>query len=248
MDYLPDIPFMVFFELAAALVAVSTYFRYTLVFHRPERVLIFYLCFSVFTEFLGLYQQFIYDHDLVNSAFFSDNPHLLTAHWWFNIYTIVAALCFGYYFKMQIESTNFKRIAKALLVIFLVTTVLNLLISDVYFVQYSLYTDVSTVIILVAIISMYYYELLSSDRILSLGKSFAFLISIPVFLYYIVITPLFLLSNNYVLTEMVFMKFYDSLLAYGNFFLYGMFIFGYLWCYWFNKSLNRKSSSLSTSS
>ena len=248
MGYLPDIPFMVFFELTAALVAVGSLLKFSQHFGRPERVLVFYLCFSVFTECIGLTRTIISENGLENTPFYLKYPQLINAYWWFNIYTIISTLCFGFYFKSQLKSSKFKNFFKWLLIVFLGTTVINLIFSNVYFANYSLYTDISSVIILVAIISIYYYELLTTDRILSLGRSFAFLISVPVFLYYIAITPLFLLSSFFVPEELIFFNFYRSLLASGNFLLYGMFIFGYLWCYWFNKSLNRKSSSLSTSS
>lgn len=237
---------MVFIELTAAIVAVSSIFKYSSFFKRPERVLVFYLCFAVFSEFLGLYPHYLYKSGLVNSEFYLNNPHLIRAYWWFNIYTITAALCFGYYFYRQLERSSFRKLAKGLLFTFLITTVVNILFTDVFFKKYSIYTDVSSVVILVSIISFYYYELLSSDKILHLNKSFTFLLSIPIFLYYIVITPLFLLSSNYIKSEPVFMDFYNNVRDSCNFFLYGMFIFGYLWCYWFNKSLNKKSSSLST--
>lgn len=247
MDYLPDIPFTVFLELTAAIVAVGSLIKFPQHFGRPERVLVFYLCISFFSECIGLTRGFIYNNGLEDNAFYLKYPQLTQTYWWFNIYIIIAALCFGFYFRSQLKSSKFKKIFKWVLIVFLVTTVINLIFSDVYFANYSLYTDVTSVIILGAIISFYYYELLSSDAILSLGRSFPFLISIPVFLYYIAISPLFFLSSFLVPKELVFYEFYRSLLASGNFLLYGMFIFGYLWCYWFNKSLNRKSSSLSTS-
>ncbi len=234
-------------ELVAALVATITFIKYrkTINFEASDYLLRF-LWIGVFCEFIGHYPRYIDHIGIDKSDFFINNQKLLKNYWIFNIYSIVIYSIIVIYFKKQLKNKIFKKILTYSVYIFLITTIINISVTDIFFKAFSQYTDFTGLLIIICAISFYYYELLNSNDILKVNSSLPFYISFTLLLYYLSMTPIFLSSVFYTKEEVVFIKYYKSILSFGNYFLYGMFIFAFLRCYWFNKSPNTKSSLSST--
>ena len=248
LEYFQGLYIPTYFEIAAALVAVISYFRFKRFMDRGGVLLVVLICYTAVNEVIGYYPQYIHEQGLVESDFFLQYPSLSLGYWLSNIYSFINFFSLGLFFLWELKQKKRKGILKVCLGIFSSLALINLFISNDFFTMYSKVTDLLGLSLLFIAISFYYYELLMDTAVLKIGKSFPFYVSIAVLVYYVCITPLILLNDLYRTEELVFRIYFDKLISVGNYFLYGMFIFGYLWCYWFNKSLNRKSSSLSTSS
>lgn len=211
-------------------------------------LLVILIVYTAINEVVGHYPYYIYEKGLDKNEFFTNYPSLALGYWLSNIYSIINFFSLGVFFLWELKKKKHLNILKLCLAIFALASISNLIISNDFFTMYSKVTDVLGLCLLIISISFYYYELLMDTAVLKIGRSFPFYVSIALLVYYICITPLILLNDLYIQEELVFRTYFEKVISVGNYFLYGMFIFGYLWCYWFNKSLNRKFSSLSTSS
>ncbi len=229
-------------DVLAAVIALITWKKYRAVLGRDFFLFMSFLFVVVFTEVVGQYSAFIYLQDLDDFQFFCDYPGFLYSDWLLNIYSVVSFIMLGYYFRMQLIHPKAKQLFGFIIVLFAIATTVNLLVTDIFFKSFSKFTDGIGVLLLTAIITYYYYEILTTDNILKVKTSFPFIVSIACLVYYLCATPLFLVYDLLLFEEVVLGVYYDNILTFLNIFLYGMFIFGMLTCYWFNKSLNIKFS------
>ncbi|MFT5862062.1 MAG: hypothetical protein ACI828_000708 [Flavobacteriales bacterium] len=248
LEYLQGLYLATYIEITAALVAVISLVKYRAFMDNGGRLIVFLLIYTSINEIVGHYPRYIYDLGINKNEFFTNNPSLKRGYWLSNIYALINFFSLGLFFLWELKQKRRVQILKWCLALFVILSIANLLISDDFFNMYSKVTDVLGLGLLIVAISFYYYEILIDTVILKIGRTFPFYVSIPVLIYYVCTTPLILLNDFYLKEELIFRTYFDKLISLANYFLYGMFIFGYLWCYWFNKSINRKSSSLSTSS
>lgn len=231
----------VIIDIIAALLALLTWKKYRPYLGRDFFLFMSFLFFAVCTEIVGHYSAFIYLQDLDDFQFFCDYPGFLYSDWLLNCYSVISFVLLGIYFKMQLVNKNVKKVVTGLIALFAVATILNLALTDIFFKSFSKFTDISGVLMLTAIITYYYHEILTTDSILKITRSFPFIASIACLIYYLCVTPVFLIYELLLFEEKILNMYYDNILTLLNIFFYGMFIFGMLTCYWFNKSLNIKS-------
>ncbi len=236
-------------EIVAALAVTITYFNLNKLNKEKNlllKLLVIYLWGIVFIEIFGGYTFFIKPYHLEEIAFFKSYPEFEKNYWLFNSYSLIAYIFYTWYFLKQLTFKKNLNIIRYATLLFFVLSIINFMTTDIFFTGYSKFMNLIGLILIVVTLFMYYYEILNSDRILSISNSLPFYLSIGVLIFYISVTPLFL-SSQYIKTEeIVFTKYYALILSYANYFLYGMIIFGIVRCYWFNKSQNTKFSSSPT--
>lgn len=242
LNYFEGFPKGVFIEFLATLIAIITYRKFRPLVGPDFRWFTTYLCIVSVTELVGHYSSFLYLQDLDDHNFFCDYAGFLRSDWILNIYSVLAFFFLGMYFKMHVNIKKHVQIINIVVWLFVFASTLNLIISDVFFKSFSQFTDGVGTFVLVLTISYYFYSVLTTDKILSVTNSFPFVIAIACLIYYLSITPWFFVYELIYFEELVLGKYYDVILRYSNYFLYGMFIFGMLKCYWFNKSLKVKYS------
>lgn len=233
-------------EIMAAIAAIISYIFYKN--HRTNdfKFLLIYLWFVVLVEFLGSYAHLICPFKLDETTFLIQNPQFLYNYWIFNVYLVIAYIFYAWYFLLQIKNEKYYRIGLLSILIFTIVSIIHLITSDTFFDNYSQLVNFMGLVLLILLLTLYYYNILKSDKILNISSSLPFYVSIGVLIFYLCVIPLLLSSKFLVAEEIIFVKYYGLILAYSNYVLYGMFIFGFLRCYWFNKSLNTKSSLSST--
>lgn len=93
-----------------------------------------------------------------------------------------------------------------------------------------------SILVLISI-SIYYFELLKSEQLLSIWKSMVFYISVGAFVYHLCTTPLFLYSI-FLKSQAnpAFIETYKIVVYVSNLFLYLVYIFGFFTTQ--NQSLN----------
>lgn len=236
----------ILFEVVAALAATTLYINHRKIRTKALKFLSIYLWIVIFVEFFGSYAFFVCLYKLDENSFFVNYQGLTKNYWMFNIYLASAYTFYAWYFVKQLVSEKKKIIAKYAIIIFNMIVIADFIFSDIFFEEYSQLMNLLGLILIVLVLSMYYYELLNSDRILSISNALPFYISIGVLIFYVSVTPLMLSSQFFISEETVFVEYYGMILSYANYFLYGMIIFGIVKCYWFNKSQNTKLSSSPT--
>lgn len=245
-SYFSDYPLSYVFEIVAALVATITFIAFQNVSTKNLLYFTIYLWFVVLVENIGLYPEFICDNKYDESSFLVNNVELIKNFWIYNIYTIVAYSFFSFYFFKQFADKSLLKKVRLFLLLFLIFSMSYMMWTGVFIRSYSKFIELLGLVIYLISVGYYYYKLLASNEVLSIGKSLPFFISISTLLFFLTMTPLFLSSEFLSLKETVFTKYYRIIITYANYFLYGMFIFGIIKCYWFNKSPSKKFSSSPT--
>ncbi|MEP0262292.1 hypothetical protein [Dokdonia sp.] len=238
----------ILFEIVAALAATITYKFFKDEKNISFKFLCFYLWLVAFIDVMGAYPYVIYYYNYDELAFFIDidNKKWLKNYWIFNILIAIAYIFYSWYFREQLYLKKHKKILKYSIYIYTIFCVLYSLYTPLFFDTFLKLNNLFGLLLLTLSIAFYYYELLRSDKILSIGYSLPFYISIATLLWYISVTPLVLSSEFLVSIELVFLEYYRLILNYANYFLYGIITFGIIRCYWLNKSQNTKSFSSST--
>lgn len=247
LTYLSYLEFGVYFIFLCTLLTIYTKYKK----HRKAKedhlsIFMYFLIFTSIGEIVGNYATYIYVEDLNDFQFFCDFPGFLYANWWYNSLYVLLFVLLGQFIKLQLTSKRFITVASLLQGLFIASCLINFISTDVFFETYSKLVDGGGLALLVGIISFYFYEILSSAKILYIKSMFPFYVAVISLLYNLTVTPIFFSWEFYTFEEIVFIKFYDFILNFSNYFLYGMFIFSLLKCYWFNKSQSKKFYSSAT--
>ncbi len=233
-------------EFVAALAVTFSYILIKESKTRTFKFLLFFLWVTVLIEFIGSYARLVEPYCFEDITFFKEHPQFTKNYWIFNIYLALTYTFYAWYFLKHLISKNNKKIILYAIFIFNIITIADFMFGGVFFIGYSQLMNLFGLIFIMIVLSMYYYEILKSDRILNITHTLPFYISIGVLLYFISVTPLMLSSQYIKPEEIVFTTYYRLILNYANYFLYGIIIFGIVKCYWFNKSQNTKFSSSPT--
>lgn len=225
--YLREIFLGHFFELLAA-VGGSYYLIKVPDVKTITKIFVYFLWFILFVEIIGLYALFNYFNysyfEFLIGTPFEDN------YWLYNSLHVVSYMVYFYFFIEQLKTNRIRKYLTFMAWFFFATSILFLVFSGVFFVNYSFYSIIVGTIILILCIAAYYYQMLTSDTILSFQKNPAFYISIGALIWHVVVTPLLIYGKYYSTTSPEFIKMYGLILGSANMFLYGIFFFGFIIC------------------
>ncbi|TRO65189.1 hypothetical protein [Christiangramia sabulilitoris] len=91
--------------------------------------------------------------------------------------------------------------------------------------------DISVIILsaffIMICIGAYYYDILTSDKILKFNKDVVFFISVGILIYQLCIIPIQIYTSYFNTENPDFIHFYATVLRYGNIFLYSTFAIGF---------------------
>ena len=151
--------------------------------------------------------------------------------WMYNIYLVVSFAFYMYYISMHIYSRFLKKSLYALIILYLSTSTINLIISDVFFKAFSSYSFILGSLSLLITIGLYFYQVLQSNDILNFGYTIPFYFSIGVLVFHLCVTPLFIYSKyNSRIVSPEFVDIYGIILTIANIFLYTCYTLGFIIC------------------
>lgn len=194
------------------------------------KIFVYYLWFMVFVETLGLYPAYAYYSNYTSLSFIKDTPFEQN-RWLYNIHKIIALTAYISLFISHIGSHKARRIFWALLIIFVISSTLNLIFSGSFFLRHTVFATVSGTLLLLVIILVYYYELLRSNQILDFYYNLTFYISVGALVWHLIVTPLFIYNRYFSLQSPDFVLLHSWILRIANIILYGMIITGFLFSY-----------------
>lgn len=176
---------------------------------------------------MGLYTLYAYFYDYKNLEFLRDS--LFERNYWlFNSFHVLSFMMYFFFFIFHLNPGKIRRILTFIAVVFVITKIVNLLFSGIFFIAISAYTSVVGSLVLMLCIMAYYYEMLKSDKILSFYKNLAFYVSVGVLIRYLVVTPLFIYSRYFTTANQDFVAMHGLIVILSNVFMYGMFIMGFI--------------------
>lgn len=202
----------------------------------PSRYFMYFLWLTFLVEIVGLLPNIIHRYNTVSELCSLENSFWSENFWLYNPYLILSILFYIFYIKMNIGSKIINKILLIILIFYGISSLLNLLLTDVFIASYSAYSFVLGSIFLFLAIGFYFYQILQSNDILNFGKSIPFYFSIGTLVFHLCVTPLFIYSKYYSAKSPEFVYIYALILTIANIFMYTCYIFGFVVCYRKNKS------------
>jgi len=173
----------------AALTGIFCYKKYqgTMV-----QYFIYFLCYVFLVDFLGGYPKFVIDYEflnfleeLINGTVFEQN------YWWFTLFWSVGSILFiTFYYQKILRNTRYSKILKYVRILFGIISISYILFNwDLYFVTGFPFIKVLGALVVFLCITFYFLELLKGDTILAYNKFVNFYISVALFIWWLVTTP-----------------------------------------------------------
>ncbi len=165
---------------------------------KNSRYFVWFLWITFAVELFGTIPSLIYYFDLFPSL---KGTFLESNDWLFNVFFIFNFCFYVYYFSLNYKTKKLKNFMIYLAVIYALGSVVNLLLTDVYFNSISSFTyTVGTILLFFGGI-LYLFEMLQSDNILVFYRTIPFYIAIGSMIFHLAVTPLFIYDKYYVLEK-----------------------------------------------
>ncbi|OMP29714.1 hypothetical protein BKM32_15545 [Mangrovimonas sp. DI 80] len=205
----------------AAFIAVMCYGKYK---ETPVRYFIFYLVFIVFVELVANYPKFLIFY--IKGTLFERN------FWWYTLcWNMGSALFFSFYFRKTIQSRKLKIILKASTVAYIVFAFISIMLDyKTFFTAFMPGINIGGMLLILMSISLYFIEVLESDKILTFYKSINFYISSVLLIYFFATIPLIFFNRYSNLADMDYLVLKWSVLFCANFMMYVTFSLALLCC------------------
>ena len=218
---------IVFAEFVAAIAGIY-YLRKTSA-TGYNKYLVAFLCIIVLVEISGWYAPLAYFSDYSYFSFVKDTV-FRNNYWIFNIVIIASAVFYILYFRSFIKDENWKKVLKILMYLYVISAVIFLIMTDIYFVGYSQFSTISGTLLIFFSVVIFYLQLLKSDILLNLKFFLPLYISIGVLIFHLCITPIDIFSEYFIKEEKIFVNLKVNVAKYANIFMYSTFAIGFLIC------------------
>ena len=207
----------------AAFAAIINYKK----FKKTEvKYFIFFLVYVALEDFLGGYTTFASKYsfldglqETIEGTFFEYN------YWWFTLFWYIGStVFFTFYYCKILKNEIFRKIIKYSCVLFLIVSAV-IILNDLHaFSSSYIYTiNIFGAIIILASVIFYFIEVLNSDKILSIHKSINFVISVAIFIWWLIITPIMFFDVYFSKEDWNFVILRYQVFLFVNFFMYTTF-------------------------
>lgn len=196
---------------------------------KVSRSFVFFLWVTVFIEIVGAYSPIAYFSDYDYFSFVKDSLIEDNA-WLYNCYSVLFYSFLTYFFLANLTNNTWKYYLKFALMVFILSSILNLIFSGIFFKSDALFTIFAGTFLLILSIILFYFELFQSEIILKLTNFLPFYISIGVLVYTLCTVPVDIFSKYFSVQYPMFVDIKTQVYLYTNIFMYGIFALGFLIC------------------
>ena len=189
-----------------------------------------FLWFNFFYDLLGMYPIWAY-FDNYQRAPFLKNSAFARNFWYYNNFYLIKYFVLSQLFIVQLthrESQNFRKVLGKLKWAFVLYSIICFATFGNYLYQYDYTVIILGTFLLVGCIMAYLIQMLRTDQILQFKSDVIFYIAIALILYELCIAPINIYGGYFNEGNMEFVQFYARILRYGNIYLYGIYITGFL--------------------
>lgn len=218
-------------ELFAALVGSYYLIKYRV--DKLTRYFVYFLWLNFIVEMIGKLPTYISTYDEMS---FLKETFLNTNAWLYNIHSIVSIVFYTWYFRENLLSKKFKDTVNILIVVFFITSIVNLLITDDFLKIHSSFPMITGTLIILVSVFFYFFEMLKSEKILEFNKDLVFYVAIGAMVLHLVVAPLFIYSAYYSKENVEFIKIRVIILYCAIIFTYTCYTIGFIICSRKNKS------------
>lgn len=214
--------------LNKSIILIAVFFGF--IFYRKYKgtaaIIFIKIVFTLFViDLIGSYTRLYGVFDFfkpVSSSIFRKN------YWWFTLtWDIGVITLFSILYQKIIENKNFKFILKIITLIYICFAIIFLLINyqGLFHKTFPLLQILGAIIILLCC-SFYLFELMKSDSILNIQTNLYFYITVGIFMWWIILTPLSFYDLYFVNADWNFIILKWQMYLFANFFMYTAFTIG----------------------
>lgn len=217
-------------ELIAAITAILVYKKYK---STVVKYFLWFLVYVFFLELLGGYTVYV-----ARYPFLSEVKDVLKGtlieknYWWYNLFWGIGSVVFyTTYFMTVIDKKEYKIVIGWSRAVFVIAAVSYILFNiDKYFTSSLPFNYIlgSTVILICT--TLYFLNLLKSDKLLFFYRSVNFYIAAVIFIWYLVVTPLTFFNVYYTSADWDYVILRSTIMLSMNIFMYLTFTFALLCC------------------
>ena len=231
-----------FYELAAALIGTYFYFYFAkgnLLF----KYLMFFFWWTWFADSFAKYAPILYLNeyqilDVRNTVFERDG-------WIYNLVQFVSIVFYTWFYNRSMPGMKMRKIVKYVGILVAILSIILFLTSDDFWILTNSNVSFIKSIMVILFCMICFFDLLSTDKVISFYKFFGFYFTIGIFTFYLLTTPLFIYSKYFTWDSYDFTMLRIVAMKFCNIFLYSMIIIGYLIAMKYN-DLNLKFSGDAT--
>ncbi len=219
-------------ELLAAVVGLLFYKKYK---STAAKYFIYFLIYLTVCDFICSYTWYVHPKKVFGfliGTVFEKN------YWWSTLYWVIGAiLFFSFYYYKILKNKTYKNIVKYSGYTFFVFSIVYIILNwDDYFIRFFPVIGILGAIIIFICAVLYFIETLLSDKILTFYRSLSFYISVAIFIWWLIITPLTFYDIYFTYEvgspnrdwNFIFLKW--EIYLFANIFMYLTYTFALIWC------------------
>ncbi|WP_246067715.1 hypothetical protein [Changchengzhania lutea] len=219
-------------EFLAAVTGIFCYKKYK---DTAAKYFIYFLIIIAFSDSFNYYAFYVNPNKALS---FLIGTRFEKNHWWTTLYWKIGAIMFfAFYYRKILLSKVFKNIIKYASYGFLsISAIYILFYFDEFFYKFFPIISVLGAVIVFLCTVFYFLEILQSDDILTFYRSLNFYISVAIFIWWLIITPL-VFYNIYFTYEIGnpnrdwnFVLLRRQIYLFSNIFMYLTFTYALIWC------------------
>lgn len=192
----------------------------------------YFICFLMYLTICDIIGEYKYLVDDGRCLSFLQSTVFSTNHWWTTSYwNIGAILFFAFYYNKILKTNVFKRIIKLSGYAFFVFSIIY--IANKWESFFNTFFPVISILgaVIIFLCSVFYFiEVLQSDKLLTFYKSLNFYISVAIFIWWLIITPLVFYDLYHSNDDWNFIFLKWQIYLFANIFMYSIFTFALIYC------------------
>lgn len=216
--------------IASAIIAVIYFKKYK---NYNSKIFIYYMIYVALVDFFGSYPMYLIKIEaLSNIKLFVDGTHFRRNYWWFTIFwNIGSAVFLSYYFQKTYKSEIFTKVVRYVCLLFVISSFVYIIYDlNAFFNSQLKFINIFGALVILICISLYFIELLNSERILVFYKSLNSVAGATLFLWWLIITPLLFYEVYFSLEDKSYLVLRGQVYLFSNLFMYTTFSIALIFC------------------
>ncbi|AEH02134.1 hypothetical protein [Lacinutrix sp. 5H-3-7-4] len=188
----------------------------------------FFIGILIYISAVDLLAMYTYYCNTIPFLNFIANTKFESNYWWYTIFfDCIAVLLFAIFFYKIVVKNKYKNVIKYSAFLYLIVFV-YIIFSDLKHLFIGTYSVIYTAeaILIMICTTTYFIEILESNKVLYFSKSLYFYVSVTVFLWWLIVTPVVFFDKYFITEDIHFIKLKRCIYIFANIFMYTTFSFG----------------------